>query len=286
MKAALIGQNIGGSLTPDMHMAEAKAQGFDYAYQRFDTVTPPFNGMTLKEILHRAEAEGMVGVNVTHPFKADAAGLMNELSETAQALGAVNTVLFEDGLWIGHNTDYVGFRSALRNGLPMASIAKVLLVGAGGAGGAVGLALIDQGCGTLRVTDTSTDRAEALAARLKAARPRAQIQVARSFESADPSGLSGVVNATPVGMDGHPGMAFDPDQLSPACWVADIIYFPRETALLKRAASLRLRTMDGSGMAIFQAAAAFHLMTGKTASPERMSAQFKQLVSQEREVVA
>ncbi|WP_282182529.1 shikimate dehydrogenase [Aliiroseovarius marinus] len=286
MKAALIGQNIGGSLTPDMHMAEAKAQGFAYDYQRFDTTMPPFDGMSLKGILHRAEADGMAGVNVTHPFKADAAGLMHELSETAQALGAVNTVLFKNGRWIGHNTDYVGFRSALRSEMPMASIAKVLLVGAGGAGGAVGLALIDQGCGTLRVTDTSTDRAEALAARLKTARPRAQIQVARSFENADPGGLSGVVNATPVGMDGHPGMAFDPDQLAPACWVADIIYFPRQTELLKRAASRRLRTMDGSGMAIFQAAAAFHLMTGRTASPERMSEQFKQLVSQEREVVA
>lgn len=286
MKAALIGQNIGGSLTPDLHMAEANAQGFAYDYQRFDTTVPPFDGMSLKDILHRAEADGMGGVNVTHPFKADAAGLMHELSETAQALGAVNTVLFKNGRWVGHNTDYVGFRSALRSEMPMASIAKVLLVGAGGAGGAVALALIDQGCGTLRVTDTSTDRAEALAARLKAARPRAQIQVARSFENADPSGLSGVVNATPVGMDGHPGMAFDPDQLAPACWVADIIYFPRQTELLKRAASRRLRTMDGSGMAIFQAAAAFHLITGKTASPERMSAQFKQLVSQEREVVA
>ncbi|NDW52484.1 shikimate dehydrogenase [Aliiroseovarius sp. PrR006] len=286
MKAALIGHNIGGSLTPDMHVAEAKAQGFAYDYQRFDTATPPFDGMTLKDILHRAEADGMVGVNVTHPFKADAASLMHELSETAQALGAVNTVLFKNGLWVGHNTDYVGFRSALRSEMPMASIAKVLLVGAGGAGGAVALALIDQGCGALCVTDTSVDRAEALAARLQAARPRAQIQVARSFENADSTSLSGVVNATPIGMDAHPGVAFDPTQLAPACWVADIIYFPRETELLKQAASRRLRTMDGSGMAIFQAAAAFHLMTGKTASPQRMSEQFKQLVSLEREVVA
>jgi shikimate dehydrogenase len=286
MKAALIGQNIGGSLTPDMHMAEAKAQGFAYDYQRFDTTTPPFDGMTLKDILCRAEADGMVGVNVTHPFKADAAGLMHELSETAQALGAVNTVLFKNGRWVGHNTDYVGFRSALRSEMPMASIAKVLLVGAGGAGGAVALALIDQGCGTLCVTDTSVDRAGALAARLKSARPRTQIQVARSFEGADPTSLSGVVNATPVGMDAHPGMAFDPTQLASACWVADIIYFPRETELLQQAVLRRLRTMDGSGMAIFQAAAAFHLMTGKTASPQRMSEQFKQLVSLEREVMA
>ncbi|MBO9468416.1 shikimate dehydrogenase [Tropicibacter sp. R15_0] len=286
MKAALIGQNIAGSLTPDMHMAEAEIQGFAYDYQRFDTATNPFKGMSLKSLLQQAEAENMVGVNVTHPFKGEAAGLMHDLSETAQALGAVNTVLFQNERWVGHNTDYVGFRSALRSEMPMASISKVLLVGAGGAGGAVGLALIDQGCGALHVTDMSSDRAEALAARLKAARPRAQIQIADSFEGADPSSLSGVVNATPVGMDGHPGMAFDPARLSPACWVADIIYFPRETELLQRAASCRLRGMGGSGMAIFQAAAAFHLMTGKTASPQRMSEKFKQLVSHEREVMA
>ncbi|SPF77203.1 Quinate/shikimate dehydrogenase (NAD(+)) [Aliiroseovarius pelagivivens] len=286
MKAALIGQNIGGSLTPDMHMAEAKAQGISYDYCRFDTATAPYDAMPLKDILRQAEADGMAGVNVTHPFKVDAAGLMHDLSETAQALGAVNTVLFENGRRIGHNTDYVGFRSALRSEMPMASIAKVMLVGAGGAGGAVALALIDQGCGTLCVTDLSTDRAEALATRLKAARPRADIQVARDFESAEPTSLSGVVNATPVGMDAHPGVSFDPDRLAPACWVADIIYFPRQTELLKRSASRRLRTMDGSGMAIFQAAAAFHLITGQTASPERMTAQFKHLVSQERKEMA
>lgn len=286
MKAALIGRNIAGSLTPDMHTAEAKAHGFAYEYRRFDTAKAPFNGISLDNMLRQAEAEGMAGVNVTHPFKVDAVGLLHDLSETAQALGAVNTVLFEDGRWIGHNTDYVGFRSALRGEMPMASIAKVLLVGAGGAGGAVALALIDQGCGTLCVTDMSTDRAEALVARLKAARPRAQVQVARNFESADPTSLSGAVNATPVGMDAHPGMAFDPDRLAPACWVADIIYFPRQTELLKRAALRRLRTMDGAGMAIFQAAAAFHLLTGKTASPERMTKHFRHLVSQERREMA
>ncbi|WP_432449239.1 shikimate dehydrogenase [Aliiroseovarius marinus] len=286
MKAALIGQNIGASLTPDMHMAEAKAQGFSYEYCRFDTAKAPYDTMPLKDILHRAEADGMVGVNVTHPFKLEAAGLMHARSETAEALGAVNTVLFEGGRWVGHNTDYVGFRSALRGAMPMASIAKVLLVGAGGAGGAVALALIDQGCGTLCITDTCIDRAKALALRLKSARPRAQIQVARSFEDAGPTSLSGVINATPVGMDAHPGMAFDPGHLAAACWVADIIYFPRRTALLERATSRRLRTMDGSGMAIFQAAAAFHLMTGKTASPDRMTEHFRHLVSQERKELA
>ena len=283
MKAALIGHNIAASLTPEMHMAEAQAQGFDYDYLRFDTNETPFKEMSLLDMLKHAEAQGFAGVNVTHPFKVEATGLMHELSETARALGAVNTVLFDGDHWAGHNTDYVGFRSALRSDLPMASIARVLLVGAGGAGSAVALALIDQGCGELVVTDKNTASAISLVDRLIAARPRAQVSVASDFEAASPPNLNGIVNATPIGMDAHPGMAFDPGALAPACWVADIIYFPRQTALLSAAQELSLRTMDGARMAIFQAAAAFHLITGKTASAARMTDSFKQLVNSEQE---
>lgn len=285
MKAALIGHGIAASLTPDMHMAEARAQGFAYDYQRYDTATPEFRALALAQMLDRARAEGMAGVNVTHPFKIEAAGLMDELSDTARLLGAVNTVLFRDGRKIGHNTDYVGFRSALRRGLPMAPIRRVLLIGAGGAGGAVSLALIDQGCEELVLSDRNLDAAEALAQRIKVARPRVSVSVVKSAEVATPATLNGVVNATPMGMDSHPGMALDPGILAPGCWVADIVYFPRQTALLQAARARRLRTMDGSGMAMFQAAAAFHLITGRVASPERMAGSFDALVP-EQEVSA
>lgn len=278
MKAALIGHGIAASLTPDMHMAEARAQGFAYDYQRFDIATPEFAALSLAQMLDRAQAEGMAGVNVTHPFKIEAASLMDELSDTARLLGAVNTVLFQDGRRIGHNTDYVGFRSALRRGLPMAPISRVLLVGAGGAGGAVALALIDQGCEELVLSDRNPDAAEALAQRIRVARPRALISCIADVDTVAAATLNGVVNATPMGMDSHPGMALNPDVLDPACWVADIVYFPRQTALLQAAAARRLRTMDGSGMAMFQAAAAFHLITGRVASPERMAENFDALV--------
>jgi len=281
MKAALIGHGISASLTPPMHETEAGTQGFDYTYGRMDTALAPYDTMSLQNLLARAQSDGLAGVNITHPFKVEAAGLADELSDTARLLGAVNTMLFRDGRLIGHNTDYIGFRSALRARLPMAPIGRVLLIGAGGAGGAVGLALIDQGCETLSLFDRDRSAAEALARRLRSARPRVAVQVVGSFGDCDPARLNGVVNATPMGMDSHPGMAIDPTILGAACWVADIVYFPRETALLRAASERRLRVMDGSGMAVFQAAAAFHLITGRTASPERMAATLARLTQAE-----
>ena len=270
MKAALIGQGIAGSLTPDMHMAEAHAQGIDYAYLRFDTNTAPYAGKSLTATMDLARDQGLVGVNVTHPFKIAAVEVVDELSDTARLLGAVNTVLFEDGRKIGHNTDYVGFRSALRRGLPDTPITRTLIAGAGGAGAAIVLALIDQGTETLFILDQDRGKADALKTRLNNARPRVAVEVVDALADAHPQALNGIVNATPMGMAEHPGMALDPKGLPLGGWVADIVYFPRCTALLARAEELRLRVMDGSGMAIFQAAAAFHLLTGRTASPERM----------------
>ncbi|WP_424943797.1 shikimate dehydrogenase [Aliiroseovarius crassostreae] len=286
MKAALIGQGISGSLTPDMHMAEARAQGFDYDYMRFDTATAPYAGQSLTALLDLAQDQGMAGVNVTHPFKSQAAEVMDDLSDTARLLEAVNTVLFQGGRRIGHNTDYVGFRSALRRGLPHAPISRTLIAGAGGAGGAVALALIDQGTESLFIFDQDHGKAEDLKSRLTKARPRVAVGVIDAVADAPFEQMSGIVNATPMGMTGHPGMALDPRSLPPGGWVADIVYFPRQTALLKHAKNLRLRTMDGSGMAIYQAAAAFHLLTGRTASPDRMHESFERLVPNGEEVPA
>ena len=282
MKAALIGSSICGSLTPNMHMAEAKAQGFAYDYLRFDTAVAPFRDQPLSALLDMAESDGFAGVNVTHPFKREAVALVHELSESAQLLGAVNTILFRDGRRIGHNTDYVGFRSALRNGLPGGQVQKVLLLGAGGAGRATAMALIDQGCQTLCLFDQSQAATEELAQLLQAARPRVSIQCVSDLGQFDLRSLDGVVNATPMGMVGHPGKALDPQDLGPNCWVGDIVYFPRKTEFLRAAGARQLRTMDGSGMAIFQAAAAFHLITGKTASPERIRQSFQNLAPNEQ----
>ena len=89
----------------------------------------------------------------------------------------------------------------------------------------------------------------------------------------------GLINATPIGMDTHPGLPLDPALLRPDLWVAEVIYFPLETELLRRARALGCRTLDGTGMAVHQAVAAFRLFTGREPDPARMAATFAGLRS-------
>lgn len=277
MKAGLIGNGIAGSLTPAMHEAEGKAQGLDYSYTRVDTSAQPWSGMPLAGLLDEAETAGFSGVNITHPFKVEAAGLADELHGAAQPLDAVNTMVFRDGRRIGHNTDYAGFRAALARDLADAAFGQVLLVGAGGAGAAVALGLIDHGVGRLVIHDRAPGAAEDLARHLGETRPRAQGVVAQGAGGIDFAALDGVVNATPVGMEGHPGTAIDVARLPKGAWVADIVYFPLETELLARARARGHRVMTGAGMAVFQAVGSFELFTGLGADPARMTAHFDRL---------
>ena len=277
MKAGLVGQGIAASLTPAMHEAEGKAQGLDYSYVRIDTSTSPYDGVPLAAIVDEAEQKGFAGLNVTHPFKVAAAALVDELSGAAAALGSINTIVFRGGKRFGHNTDYSGFRSALTRDLRGADFRQVLLVGAGGAGAAVALALVDQGVGSLLIHDKDSDRARTVARRILDERPRANV-LALGSETALPfAGLDGVINATPLGMSAYPGVALDVLELPKSCWVADIVYFPLETALIAQARMCGLRVMSGAGMAVFQAVGSFGLFTGKAANAERMTEIFHRL---------
>ena len=130
----LIGCGIGKSRTPAMHMAEAKAQGFTCDYNLLDMDDAARADMSLADILSLVEDQGYAGVNVTYPYKMKVISLLDDLSENARMVGAVNTVVFKDGKRIGHNTDLWGFAESFRRGLPDQRHEKVLLIGAGGAG--------------------------------------------------------------------------------------------------------------------------------------------------------
>ncbi|WP_207802440.1 shikimate dehydrogenase [Rhodovulum sp. BSW8] len=272
----LIGRGIARSRSPAMHMAEARAQGLTLLYRVLDMDAPPRRGLDLAGMLAAAEAAGFDGLNVTHPFKTEVTGLLDEVSKDARAVGAVNTVLLRDGRRIGHNTDLWGFAESLRRGLADAPRGHVLLIGAGGAGGAVGYALARSGVARLSIHDSQPDRAEALADRLSDPGGGCAVRAI-----ADPAALirddrpDGIVNATPMGMAGHPGMAVAPDLLCPEIWVADIVYVPLETPLLAAARRAGCRVLPGAGMALFQAVRAFELFTGRPADPARMRAAFE-----------
>lgn len=274
IRIGLIGEGIGLSRTPGMHLAEARALGLSYRYELIDTAQMP--GARIEDLLTQVEAQGYTGVNVTHPFKQAVIGHLDDLSEPARAVDAVNTVLFRDGRRMGHNTDYFGFATAFRQQMAGADTSRVLLLGAGGAGGAVANALLDEGVDRLAVYDVNSASATRLAARLRERFGATRIEVARDLEAGIAS-ASGLVNATPIGMASHSGSPVPLQLLTSGHWVADIIYFPLETELLRHARSLGCRTMNGAGMAVYQAVRAFELFSGHRPDPDRMRASFDRL---------
>lgn len=272
LRLGLVGRGIQLSRTPKMHEAEARAHGLACRYELLDTDA----GMegTLADILAWAEAEGFAGLNVTYPYKQEVLPLLGTLSEAACNVGAVNTVVFGDRGRCGHNTDCWGFAESVRRGLPGVAMDIVLLIGAGGAGSAVGHALRELGARRVLIADTRRPAAETLARALDGTGciATAVDDLAEAASAAD-----GIVNATPVGMAKQPTTPLDPTTLRSRHWVADIVYVPLETPLLAAARATGCATLSGEGMAVFQAVRAFELFTGRPADPARMRATFRTL---------
>jgi shikimate dehydrogenase len=265
----LVGSGIAASRTPRLHEREGAEQGLRYVYRLIDLDELKLGSEALADILTAAQRFGFAGLNITHPCKQAVIPLLDELSPDATALGAVNTVVLTNGRRIGYNTDRSGFAASFERELSDASLTDVVQFGAGGGGAAVADALLGLGVSRLSLIDTQRERAEmladALCKRFGAARVLANPDVAAALDTAD-----GIVNATPKGMARYPGLPFPASLLRPDLWVADIVYFPLETALLHAARACGCRTMSGGGMAVFQAADAFRLFTGLEPDRERM----------------
>ena len=272
----LIGSGIQASRTPAMHEREGAEQGLRYIYKLIDLDALQLGPEALPELVTAARRMGFAGLNVTYPCKQAIIPLLDELTPDAQALGAVNTVVFRDGRSIGHNTDWWGFAESFKRELMDLARNRVVQFGAGGAGAAVAHALLTLGVGTLMITDTDRSRAEQLASELCERFGGERAAVADDLETAV-SRADGIVNTTPVGMAKYPGMALPAPLLHPGLWVADIVYFPLETELLRTARALGCRTMGGGGMAVFQAVGAFRLFTGIEPDPERMRQHFQSM---------
>lgn len=261
----LIGSGIAASGSPAIHEREARQLGLHLHYQLIDLDTNGRSPSQLAEFLTSAEMLGFAGVNITHPCKQTVIPLLHELSPHAQAIGAVNTVVFRAGRRIGHNTDWLGFRDSIRFGLPTAGLASILLLGAGGAGSAICYAALQLGVQRLFVFDQDPARATRLATQFNDPRVIPTTEPFASLRQSD-----GLIHATPVGMTGHPGIAIPPEWLRRDLWVADVVYFPLETELLRAARRLGCRTLHGGTMAVLQAAEAFRLFTGTEPVRERM----------------
>jgi len=265
--AGVIGSPIRHSLSPAIFNAAFGAAGLDWAYLAFD-VPEGAAGLAMAGM----RALGLEGLSVTMPHKAAVIDGLDALSEDAEALGAVNCISRRGGELHGDNTDGAGFLDALRldEGLEVAG-ASCAVVGAGGAGRAVARALGQAGAASIVVINRSPDPAERAVA---LAGPMARIGIPDDIATADL-----VVHATSLGMGvvvstaGEPEpLPFDLSHLGAGQVVIDLVYHPAVTPLLAAARDQGLRTVNGIGMLIHQAAHAFRLWTSEEPPLEAMSA--------------
>lgn len=274
--AGLIGAGIQASRTPALHEHEGDAQGLRYLYQLIDLDKLHLDSTALPDLLQAAERMNYTGLNITFPCKQAVIPLLDELSPEARGIGAVNTVVLKDGKRVGHNTDCLGFAEGFRRGLTDAARERVVQMGAGGAGAAVAHALLSEGVRQLTIFDVDRERAESLANNLNqhfgASRAQAGGDLPGALAQAE-----GLVNTTPMGMAKLPGSPVPAELLRKAMWVAEIVYFPLETELLRDARALGCRTLDGGNMAVFQAVKAFELFSGVAADAQRMLEHFQSM---------
>ncbi|MFH1524357.1 MAG: shikimate dehydrogenase [Chloroflexota bacterium] len=271
----LIGYPLSHSLSPQLHAAAFRALGLDGEYQLYPVA--PDDNRGLAELTQRLRSGELQGLNVTIPHKQTIIPLLDELTPSAQAIGAVNTLYLKGDQLVGHNTDAPGFSADLRRSFPeVAGEKNVIVMGAGGAARAVVYALLTDGCNvTLAVRRADVEQAAAL---IESMRPAAGDGSVRSVlleaEALSPlaDGIRLVVNATPLGMSPKVGDCPWPEDLPfpRVATVYDLVYNPRETLLLRRVRAAGLRAASGIGMLVEQAALSFACWTGREAPREVM----------------
>ena len=260
---AVLGHPIGHTLSPVMHNASIASLGMDAIYLAFD-VAPEHLMPTLSAMGHM----GFGGVNLTVPLKETAFHGLTMLDESAERLGAVNTIEFrEDGLK-GHNTDGAGFLLAIQEAFDV-SVAglSVLVLGCGGAGRAVAITCAVGGAERVALTDIEPTRIERVAAEITAAAPNVSVEPImpeRSAWSQASRNADLVVQATPVGMKPDDEPLLDKAAFRPGQRVYDLVYMYPQTGLMRAASEAGAQTSNGLGMLLHQGAHAFTIWTGET----------------------
>lgn len=261
--AAVLGWPVGHSLSPPLHAAWFARHGLNGAY-----VALPVAPADLPLAFRALPRLGFSGWNVTLPHKEQAADLVDELDRSAVRSGVVNTVLVSaDQRTRGYSTDGFGFLANLEAQVPgwQAGQGPAVLLGTGGAARAVAVALLEAGCGELRLSNRSAARAERLAATLADLFPTARLVVVDWEQRAIAlAGAALCVNCTSLGMVGQPPLELALDALPRTSPVADLVYRPLVTALLRAARQRGHPVVDGLGMLIWQAVPGFAHWGGVT----------------------
>ena len=253
----LIGYPLGHSLSPKIHTAALKASGLDGSYSLFPIA--PEDKQGVKDLLSRVRSGEITGLNVTIPHKQNIIELIDELTPTAKAIGAVNTIYLRNGNLVGDNTDAPGFLADLKQFLKSSFIIphSALVLGAGGSSRAVVYALLNDGW-NVTIAARRIEQAEQLAKSFT----DYQLQVA-DFSAFIIQHSSLVVNTTPLGMTPNIETSPLPENIIFAenALIYDLVYNPRETRLVKDARAQGLSATTGLGMLIEQAALAFEKWT-------------------------
>lgn len=264
----VIGHPVEHSLSPRMHNASFAATGLDYVYVPLD-VKPE----RLSEAVAGLRALGFGGFNVTMPHKESILPLLDELEEPAQLTGAVNTVVLEEGVSRGTNTDGSGFVEACAEAGVGFAGTRVVLLGAGGAAAAIGAAVLGEGASTLRLVNRTRERAERLRERLLAAYPASELSVYETSETDEAvQGTDIAINATYLGMKEGDPLPLPADTLGAFSAVCDAVYLRgAETDLVRLARERGLRTVSGGRMLLYQGVQAQRLWTGREPGVRAMS---------------
>lgn len=255
IKLEVIGDPIEHSLSPKVHGAALDAIGVEFEYAKVRV-----KGGELKDYLSHVKRDKVDGFNLTMPHKKDIIEYLSSVSEEARKINAVNTVCVRDDKLLGYNTDGIGFELSLnRNGYEF-SRSRVVIIGAGGVAGTLAAQACASGAKSVRILNRTAEKADEICEMVKNNFPSGDIKAAEIKELCDKCENADIfINATPLGMR---GVEKDFEDLSflerlPAnALVADLIYNPAETSLMKRGADLGLKTQNGLGMLIFQALAA------------------------------
>jgi len=252
----IFGDPVEHSLSPAMHNAAFDALGLDWCYVPFHVLPDG-----LPEAVRSIRALGLRGVNITVPHKEAVLSLVDTLSPAAEAIGAVNTIVNEDGRLAGHNTDGFGFiRSLEARGISLPGT-NACVLGAGGAARAVCHSLLEAGLDSLSIVNRTLAKGEALARDLTSRHPGAVIRAESGLSSL--SGFRLVVNTTLLGLHASDPLPLDPALLHPDLDICDLIYTSGGTPLLRVAAERGCRVTDGAGMLLWQGWQAFRLWTGQ-----------------------
>jgi len=272
IKLGLLGNNLGRSRAKNLHELLGEIHGLNVTYQPMDLLERP-DPVSIERELERCRAEGFRGVNITHPYKKDAFACVTTLPDFPQGLTSVNTVLFDPRGMIADNTDYSGCCRAFRSQFGVHfKPGRVLMLGVGGVGVAIGYALQTLGAEELVIFDTNKDLAASFVHQMSVG--SLPIRVADADLISEMERADGLINATPVGMFQYPGNPFPLAGFGKQKWAFDAVYTPENTEFLQICRERGIQTLSGFYLFLFQGLDAFARFTGIVAEVHEVEPRF------------